>query len=277
MSRLSGIISIHERPCRTALGRTGIPGGDYCLNPYLGCSHGCRYCYAAFMAGYFGIQEPWGSFVAVKVNLPEVLEREVRRKKPGRVLVGTVCDPYQPLERTCRLTRRALEILGRARFRATIMTKSILVLDDLDFLKGCRSFDVEMTVTTLDERAREFFEPGAPASTDRLEAVRLLRAAGVEVTIFLGPLLPHFSDTPIELDRLVAAAKDAGASRVLIDKLNYLGAKFPHIRTGLKEHWPEALRAFELALQDPDGYDARLRAVARDMLKRHSVPGEVLF
>ena len=127
---------------RTVLTKTGIPGYDWCLNPYVGCEHGCSYCYASFMKRFTGHLEPWGAFVDAKVNAPEALRRQLRRIRGGSVLVGTVTDPYQPLERTRRLTRGCLEALaelGSPDARELVrefVTKKVELLADPTALRG---------------------------------------------------------------------------------------------------------------------------------------------
>ena len=95
--------------CKSLMTRSGIPSLDYAINPYLGCAHGCVYCYASFMARFRDIKDPWGSFVGYKERAPEVIRRELRRRQPGVVTFGTVCDAYQPIEKELRLTRSCLE------------------------------------------------------------------------------------------------------------------------------------------------------------------------
>ena len=107
----------------------------YVVNPYTGCQHGCSYCYARFMKRVTGHKEPWGEFVDVKVNAPKLLQKEVLRRKPDRVWVSGVCDPYQPLEAKYRLTRRCLAILADHGWPITIQTRSPLVLRDMDIIK----------------------------------------------------------------------------------------------------------------------------------------------
>ena len=109
---------------------------DYVVNPYVGCSHSCRYCYAAFMKRFTGHREKWGEFVDIKINAPELLAGEIRKKRPGRVWVSGVCDPYQAAEKKYRLTRRCLEVLLENQWPVTIQTKSSLVLRDIEELSN---------------------------------------------------------------------------------------------------------------------------------------------
>ena len=103
-------VVIREITCKSILSDTGLPA-DYAINCYVGCEHGCRYCYARYMKRFTGHREPWGTFVDVRVNAPEVLERQVRRKPPGSVMLSSVCDGWQPLEASYRVTGRCVEVL----------------------------------------------------------------------------------------------------------------------------------------------------------------------
>src|SRR3972149_9738911 len=101
---------IREIKAKSILTKSGIPDVDYCVNPYIGCSHGCRYCYATFMKRYSGHTQEWGSFVDVKINAPEILRKQLKRAKRGRILISSVTDAYQPIESKYKLTRQGLEI-----------------------------------------------------------------------------------------------------------------------------------------------------------------------
>lgn len=109
---------------------------DYVINPYIGCQHGCTYCYARFMRRFTGHKEPWGEFVDVKINAPNLLQQEINKKPHGRVWISGVCDPYQPLEVRYELARKCIEILIRYNWPITIQTKSALVLRDSKLLAG---------------------------------------------------------------------------------------------------------------------------------------------
>ncbi|GAB4390587.1 MAG: radical SAM protein [Thermodesulfovibrionales bacterium] len=205
---------ISRRAARTALSRTGIPGEDYCLNPYVGCAHACRYCYATFMKRYTGHPEAWGAFVDIKENFAEVLGRELGKAKRGRVMVSSVTDPYQPVEARERLTRRCLEALLEHGFPVDVLTKSPLVVRDMDLLGRFEDAEVGITITTDDDRVRKAFEPHAPPIGARLRALARLREGGIRTYVFIGPLLPM---DPERLARLILPH----AGSVLMDRMNY--------------------------------------------------------
>ncbi|MCL0076852.1 radical SAM protein [Dehalococcoidia bacterium] len=186
---------------------------DYVVNPYIGCEHACTYCYARFMKRFTGHREPWGEFVDVKINAPDLLKREIDRTPPGRVWVSGVCDPYQPLERTYKVTKTCLEILVEHDWPITIQTKSALVLRDVALFAGSNKIEVGLTVTTGDERVRELFEPNAASIKERIKALEKLHLAGTRTYVMIAPMLPQAEE--------LAASLRGKVDYVLIDRMNY--------------------------------------------------------
>ncbi|KKQ54773.1 MAG: hypothetical protein US74_C0046G0003 [Parcubacteria group bacterium GW2011_GWA2_38_13] len=181
--------------CKSVLTKSNLPKVDYCINPYVGCLHACVYCYARFMKRFTGHTEPWGHFLDIKVNAPEVLAKELARNpKRGTVLLGSVTDAYQPAERKYCLTRAILEILLRHDFPVSILTKSDLVVRDLDLLKQFSSCEVGLTITTTDEAIAKNFEPHASVPKQRMEALEVLHKNGIVTYAFIGPILPDLTD-----------------------------------------------------------------------------------
>ncbi len=207
-------MKVKEVFVRTVLTRTAISGFDYCLNPYVGCGHGCRYCYASFMKRFTGHQERWGDFVDVKVNAPSLLKNQLRKAKPGVVAIGTVTDPYQPLEKRYRITRGCLEALLEKQFPVNVLTRSSLCLRDIDLFEQFERIEVGMTVSTHDETMRKLFEPHSPSISSRVKALETLHQAGIRTYAFIGPMLPL---KPVPLVKLLGGLVD----EVLIDRMNY--------------------------------------------------------
>ncbi len=206
--------NIKEIKAKSILTRSGIPGVDYCLNPYVGCFHGCRYCYATFMKRFTGHTEPWGSFVDVKINAPEILQRQLKRKTKGLVMVSSVTDAYQPIEARYKLARKCLEVLLQYQFPVDILTKSPLVLRDLDLIKEFNDVAVGVTITTNYEKIRKVFEPKAPTITARINTLKKLHNNGINTYAFIGPVLPMNPEALIEK---ISPHIDS----IIIDKMNY--------------------------------------------------------
>ncbi len=205
---------IKEKKARSILSKSGISGIDYCINPYTGCSHGCKYCYATFMKRFTGHMEAWGSFVDVKINAPEVLQRQMKNAAWGNVMISSVTDPYQPIENQFKITRQCLEVLVAYQFPVNILTKSSLVLRDLDLLQGFEEIEVGITITTDNEKIREIFEPNAPSIESRIHALKELSENGIKTYAFIGPLLPLNPEA-------LAEKISPFIQSVMIDRMNY--------------------------------------------------------
>jgi len=186
---------------------------DWTINPYVGCQHGCIYCYAKFMKRFSGHKENWGEFVDVKINAPELLSQEIKKKKKGRVWVSGVCDPYQPVEKKYELTKKCLEILQRNNWPVVIQTKSPLVLRDLELLKKFQKIEVGFTITTGDEKIKQIFEPRTSSIEKRVQALERLHQEGIKTYAMIAPLLP-------KAESLVTKLKGK-VDYVIIDKMNY--------------------------------------------------------
>jgi DNA repair photolyase len=216
---------VTEIQAKTILSKSKIY--PWVINPYTGCQHGCSYCYARFMKRVTGHREPWGEFVDVKINAPDLLRREIRKKKPGKVWISGVCDPYQPLEATYQLTRQCLEILARPTWPVIIQTRAPLVLRDMDIMKDTQELEVGFSVTTADDTIRELFEPRAPPIPDRIRALDELHKAGIRTYAMIAPLLPGAEG----LAELLKGKIDY----VLIDRMNYHYADWVYRKYGMED------------------------------------------
>ncbi len=204
-------MKIKEISAKSVLSKSQVY--DYVVNPYVGCSHSCRYCYAAFMKRFTGHKEKWGEFVDVKVNAPEVLAKEIKKRRMGRVWVSGVCDPYQAAEKKYELTRRCLQVLLEHQWPVTVQTKSSLVLRDIDLLAEFDDAEVGFSITTADEKIRKLFEPGAPPVRKRIHALDAIHAREIRTFAMIAPILPGAEGLIEQLPGKV--------DHILIDRLNY--------------------------------------------------------
>lgn len=205
---------IREIKVKSVLTRSEISGVDYCVNPYVGCLHGCRYCYATFMKRYSGHTEAWGNFVDVKINAPEILQKQLKRARMGRVMISSVTDAYQPIESKYKLTRQCLEILLQSQFPVDILTKSPLVLRDTNLIKKFKDIEVGITITTNDEEISRVFEPNAPSIMARIRTLKTLHDNRIKTYAFIGPVLPM---NPEALSEKITPHVDS----IIIDRMNY--------------------------------------------------------
>ncbi len=210
-ARRANAMIINEVQAKSILSASKVY--PWVVNPYTGCQHGCTFCYARFMKRFSGHREPWGQFVDVKVNAPELLQAEIGRKKPGRVWVSGVCDPYQPIEGRYRITRRCLEILLANGWPVSVQTRSPLVLRDLDLLRDCGNLEVGCSIATADDAIRMLFEPNAPPIAERVNALEELHRAGVRTYAMIAPMLPGAEGLPALLTGKI--------DRVILDRMNY--------------------------------------------------------
>jgi len=216
-----GLIALRVKlvECRQAASPSRLPGLDLAVNPYRGCSHACAYCYAQDVTR-FETSRPWGETIEVKTNIVSRLKAELSKGPRGVYGVGTVTDPYQPAEKEYELTRGCLSVLKRHGASISILTKSDLVLRDLDILSGWGGAEVGITVTTTDDRIRRVLEPGAPNAEARIGALRTLVSSGVNVYLMVAPIIPGVSDSRDSLENLVQVSGDAGVRRIMWDMYN---------------------------------------------------------
>ncbi len=234
-------MKVSEVFCRSALSFSRLPDLDYALNPYRGCQHGCVYCYAPSVLRESRL---WGGFVDVKVNMPTVLSRELKKKKKGVVGVSTVTDPYQPLEKRYEVTRLCLEQLLRRDFPVSVQTKSSLVLRDLDLLSRFSSVDVGFTITGFDDEACMRYEPFASSVGERLSALCEIGEAGVRTWVFIGPIMPYITNMGDSLECLIKGVSRAGVDVVFVDRLNMKPGLDVKLRAFYSEFYPELLEKY---------------------------------
>ncbi|MDI3534756.1 MAG: hypothetical protein PWQ82_1121 [Thermosediminibacterales bacterium] len=247
--------------CKSALNKTGIPDYKYCINPYIGCTHACLYCYASFMCRFTGHQEKWGRFLDVKVNFSDILDKQLKsRIRPeGKVLLGSVTDAYQPAEAIHKITRSSLEILADYQLlEVHILTKSALVQRDIPILRQLRACEVGFTITTLDSNIARVIEPGASPPHLRLTAARELIKAGIPVWVFIAPMLPGVTDTEKSLVRLLHAVYECGIREILMDHLNPYPAVVQRLKSAYRRYFPEALPELEEYLCYPEIYQDKI-------------------
>ncbi|KPK71375.1 hypothetical protein AMJ87_07375 [candidate division WOR_3 bacterium SM23_60] len=269
---------VREISCRSILNRSGIPGIDYAINPYVGCGHKCQYCYAVFMKRFTGHTEPWGDFVDVKTNAPEVLEQQVRRlKSSSTISFGTVCDPYQPIEEKYELTRHCLEKLVPYKHEVSILTKSNLVLRDLDILQRLKDCEVGFTITSLNRRIKEIFEPGSPPAAQRFTTLKKLTNCGIQTWVFVAPILPALTDSEIDIDSLFGHAEKAGAEYIMFDTLNPYPKVRRNVRRTVEKYFPERLEFLDYYFNNQKKYARHLKQLIHRIGRSYEIQHRVVF
>ncbi|MFX0112938.1 MAG: radical SAM protein [Candidatus Hodarchaeota archaeon] len=253
----NSVISVNEVTSKTILSKSGLYDIDFSINPYKGCQHNCAYCYACSMVERWGEKRQWGHYVDVKMNAPEVLQKQLRRINSGSVLISSVTDPYQPIEQHSRLTRRLLSILSGTGFHIVVLTKSALVSRDIDIFQENPHWEIGMTLTTANDAIRAMVEPQASPIEERLSVLRMLADAGVKTYAFLGPMLPFaFEDT---LSELMEALDDVNVSYVMVDRLNVRGSNMKRLVPIIEKILPDRRDEFLKACRKDSSYFVRLK------------------
>ena len=232
---------VAEERARSIISRNDSPdiGFSQSVNPYRGCEHGCVYCFARPSHAYLDLSPglDFETRLSAKTNAAELLRKELSKRGyvPSAITLGINTDAYQPIERRYRVTRQCLEVLAECRHPVSFVTKSALILRDLDLLAPMAAdglVSVHVSVTTLDNRLSSKLEPRAAAPHTRLKTIRALSDAGVPVGVLVAPVIPMVTDK--DLEHILEAARDAGARSA-----GYVLLRLPH---ELKEVWREWLQ-----------------------------------
>ena len=233
-------VVVSETECSSIISDSGLYGVDYSINPYVGCQHSCKYCYATFMKRFSEHEESWGKFVDVKVNARQVLVDDLMKKDKGSVLISSVTDPYQPIEEEYELTRKILERLANTKFSVNILTKSDLVTRDIDILKEFQSdrISVGFTINYLSERDRDIWEPGAPEISERVSALKEVSETGIDTYVHVGPYFPNITN-------LDAILEEVGEyiNEFQVENLNFKENEKKIIET-IKLDYPDSLKLY---------------------------------
>ena len=254
----TGIVQTRIVEAKSILSKSNLPVCDFSANPYVGCSHACRYCYASFMKRFSGHDEPWGQFVDVKRWKPL---KNARKHDGQQVFVGSVFDPYLPEEAEYGRTRALLEELVGSGMEVSIQTKADLVLRDIDLISQLPGARVGFSINTLDEGFRSDMDAAVPLAR-RLAAMKELPDAGIRTTCFISPIFPGITDVPA----IIEAARDR-CNLVWLENLNLRGGYKADILGYIAEKRPDLVPLYDAIYQKGDRaywreLDAEVRAYA---------------
>jgi len=281
------LTKITETKAKTILTKTNLPGCDYVVNPYNGCQFACMYCYAAQIARWKHPNEEWGSFLDVKINSPELLKKDLERlekkyksKNFGIIWFSSVTDPYTGLEAKYQLTRKCLQVLVDFGYQGQValQTKSSLITRDIDLLKKLKDVSIGFTVTTLDDKVSRFLEVEAPPVSDRIKAIKVLSDNSIHTYAFIGPLLPHFVNSKVEINSLLDTLQDAGITEVWFEHINLSSKIKARLFDYLKVESPDLITEFEKA--DNQKYRDQLNKVIFECLEGRNLKlglGKIIY
>jgi DNA repair photolyase len=269
-----------EEPCRSALNRVKGMAFEWSLNPYMGCVHRCTFCYVRAFERRADRPsgDRYGTSIRVKVNVADVLRRELARPswEPEWVAIGAATDPYQPAEGRYRLTRACIEALAEARNPFSIITRGPMIVRDIDVLVEAAtraSVSVTFSIPTLDDEVWRKTEPSTAHPRQRLKAVAKLVDAGIKTGVGMAPILPGISDRPEQLREVVKAARESGATGVWTNLLFLRPGTREHFLEHLAEDWPELVPKYRelygsrayLGADDVKPVKRRVAALAREL------------
>ncbi len=271
-------MKVREIQCKSAIGKCGFPGGGLAINPYVGCGHACAYCYARFMKRFTGHTEEWGTFVDARINIADVLKKQLKlpKYKGERILIGTVTDSYQPIEKKYKLTRNILQALIDYKNPVSILTKSDLVLRDVDLLKKMKNVDVNFTVTTLDEKWKKLVEPESSSVKQRFNAMKKLTKEGITVLAMMGPYWPVFTNPKA----LFREFKRVGVKHIFTESFNTIGGNWTGVEKVLKKNYPKLLPGIQEMLFDKkEFYEFYNKAQSKieQLSKEYKIPVTIYF
>lgn len=250
---------------KSILVKSNLPASDYVANPYGGCTHRCRYCYACFMKRFTGHDENWGTFLDVKEYESDKLPKSLAGKT---VLLSSVTDPYNPYEMKYHKSRAVLERLKETEAHIEILSKSDLMVRDLDLLRHIPDLSVGISLNTLDDSFRKDIEPGTPSVQRRLKALESLHNEGITTYLFISPIFPWITD----IHALVEAV-NGHVDQICFENLNLRGAAKGVILNYIAEKYPQHLDSYLAIYNRGDlTYWEQLEAEIESLSEEYSVP-----
>jgi len=259
-------MKIKEVECKSCMTKSKLT--DYVINPYVGCQHGCKYCYATFIKKFQNIKDRWGEFCFPKVNCPDLLRKELEKNKPGNIWLSSVCDPYTPIEGKYKLTRKILETITSSRYKdkfsIEVLTKSALIKRDFDLLK---KLDIQLgvSVNNLDTRIAKVIEPLASPPRERIKSLKEASELGIKTYGFISPVLPGIT-------KLEDLFKELNFVKyVWIELLNTYPSSMRRLMPEVRKYFPEKLADFNFMFYHFDEYLAKTKNEARRLEKKYKL------
>lgn len=264
-------IKIAEIEARSILSKTQIPVADYVINPYVGCSHACLYCYARFMKRFTGHREDWGEFLDIKINAGDLVPK--RGSYQGkRIFLSSVTDPYLPQERQCKLTRRILGNLLPLEPYLNILTKSDLVLRDMDLIKQFPQREIGFSFSTLDENLRRQVERRANPVEKRLNALKTVHQKGIRNYLFISPIFPFLTDW-----KAIIHKTRSFVDYFLFENLNVAGSVWGPVKRWIKMEHPELADLYQDIYFGQSPYWEEVEEEIRDYCQKEGLEFQIYF
>ena len=265
---------IKEIEAKTFIGKSNLPEADYVVNPYVGCTHSCSYCYARFMKRFTLHNEPWGSFVDVKMDISKKTKKELEKIPDGStILLSSVTDPYQPVEQKYKSTRAFLENAVGKNINLSILTKSSLVLRDIDLLKKMPNVNVGLSFSSDNDNIRRIFEPGAGSVDEKLHALTVLHREGIQTYAFLGPILPEITD----VDKIFSLLAGTSVDSIMAENLNMNGAVYTSVMNVISKHYPNLVTLYSQLKKHSGNYWEPIKDQLVHLSSQYNIPLKIYF
>lgn len=265
-------IILNEIKASSIITKSNLPDADYVINPYIGCTHGCIYCYARFMKRFTGHKEEWGKFIDVKVNAADLVPLKTNKYLGKSVFLSSVTDPYIPIERKYKLTRGILEKLVSLNPNLGVQTKSDLVVRDIDILKKFKNCEVGFTITTMNDVIRKEVEPFTSSVQERVNALKQLKEAGIKTYVFVGPILPYLTDWKA----IINYTKDY-SDMYMFENLNIAGTIWSSVKKWFEDKHPELLPKYEQIYFSKSDYWGMVADEIKQFCRKEGVVGRLYF
>lgn len=237
-------MKIYDKEVKDIIVKSKLPEADYVVNPYIGCTHKCIYCYACFMHRFCKIPEEWGDYIVIK-HFPDIKCKRIMEMEEKVVLLSSVTDPYQPINLKYQNTAKVLNALCNTNAKVEILTKSKEVLQDLHILKRMNHITVGMSLSTLDDRVSRLIEPGASLSSQRISALKQLHDEGIRCYAFISPIIPYITDVYALIDHV-----STYVDYICFENLNLQGAYKKKMYQFIKTHFPNQYDYFKEVYQN---------------------------
>ena len=265
-------MKIKEIKVKSIIVKSSLPEGDFVINPYIGCQHGCIYCYARFMKRFTGHIEPWGEFVDIKINAPDLIPKDTNKYKDKSITIGSVTDPYQPIERKYRLTRKILERLIPLQPHLGLMTKSDLVVRDIDLFKQFKDCIVALSLSILDDKIRKELEPLSSSPNKRINALKEVHKNKIPTALFISPIFPEITDWK----KLINKTKSF-VDEYWFENLNLYPSIKREIYRFLKKNKPELIEKYkDIYSKNSNYWDIEERNI-KEFCKKNKINCRIYF
>jgi len=265
-------MKIKEIKAKSIITKSGLPDSDFVINPYVGCMHGCIYCYARFMKRFTNHKEPWGKFSDIKVNAADLIPKDTNKYKNKSITISSVTDSYQPMEKKYKLMRGILDNLIPLQPNLCIMTKSDLIVRDIDLIKKFKKCIAGVSLSLLDDNVRKEVEPVASSVDKRINAVKNLKKASIKTFIFISPIFPELTDWK----RIINKTKNF-VDEFWFENLNVRATNWPHIKKWLKTKHPDLLEKYEKIYVTKNNYWNKMEQKINSFCRKNKLNFSIYF